>query len=349
MIDLICGARPNFMKVDPIIRSIDREVRLVHTGQHYDYSMSGSFFDQLGIPKPDVNLGVGSSTVTVQTAEIMKAYEPVFLQGKPRAVVVVGDVNSTLACVLTAIRYGTPTVHVEAGLRSFDRRMPEEINRLLTDQISDLLLITSSEARENLLREGRPDDAVKMVGNPMIDTLFRLLPEAASKPVPDEEYGMVTLHRPGNVDDFDRLASILDALAELTPMPLVFPAHPRTVKNIGAWKLNDRIPDNLTIVDPMDYLTFIRHQQQAQVVITDSGGVQEETSVMGVPCVTVRPNTERPVTCTLGTNLLCPEPGDIPGAVRVQMGNRPVEPPVIPMWDGNAGPRIVKEIERLLT
>ena len=348
MIDLICGARPNFMKVDPIIRNLRRDVRLVHTGQHYDYSMSGSFFDQLGLPKPDINLGVGSSTVTGQTADIMKAYEPVFLSDRPEAVVVVGDVNSTLACVLTAVRYGTPTVHVEAGLRSFDRTMPEEINRLLTDQISDLLLITSSEARENLLREGRPEGSIKMVGNPMIDTLLRLLPEAEMLPVPGNGYGLVTLHRPGNVDNGEKLGRILDALAKLSPMPLVFPAHPRTVKNIGKWELDRRVPDNLTIVEPMDYLAFIKHQQQADVVITDSGGVQEETSVMGVPCVTVRPNTERPVTCTLGTNVLCPEPEGICEAVKLQMNKRPEVPPSIPMWDGNAGSRIAEEIERLL-
>ncbi len=348
MKDLICGARPNFMKVDPIIRSLKTPVRLVHTGQHYDYSMSGSFFDQLGLPRPDINLGVGSSTVTVQTAEIMKAYEPVFIQGKPDAVVVVGDVNSTLACVLTAVRYGTPTVHVEAGLRSFDRTMPEEINRLLTDQISDMLLITSSEARDNLLREGRPESAISMVGNPMIDTLFRLLPEAEKIAVPEGDYGLVTLHRPGNVDEREKLGEILRALGSLSPVKLVFPAHPRTVKNMEKWGLSRIIPDNLEIVEPMDYLKFIRHQQGAAVVITDSGGVQEETSVMGVPCVTVRPNTERPVTCTLGTNILCPEPGGISDAVREQIDKRPGEPPVIPMWDGKAGSRIADVIERLL-
>jgi len=348
MIDLICGARPNFMKVDPIIRSMSEEVRLVHTGQHYDYAMSGSFFDQLGLPKPDVNLGAGSSTITVQTADIMKAYEPVFLQGKPDAVVVVGDVNSTLACVLTAVRYGTPTVHVEAGLRSFDRTMPEEINRLLTDQISDLLLITSSEARQNLLREGRPDDAIVMVGNPMIDTLLRLLPEADGIQVPREKFGLVTLHRPGNVDNRELLGSILDSLGVLAPLKLVFPAHPRTLKNIRNWNLQNRVPSNLEMVKPMEYLSFIRHQQEAEVVITDSGGVQEETSVMGVPCVTVRPNTERPVTCTVGTNVLCPDPLEIPEAVRIQIQKRPDTPPVIPMWDGKAGARIALEIERIL-
>ncbi len=348
MIDLICGARPNFMKVDPIIRNLSSKVRLIHTGQHYDYAMSGSFFDQLGLPKPDINLGVGSSTITGQTADIMKAYEPVFLSGKPEAVVVVGDVNSTLACVLTAVRYGTPTVHVEAGLRSFDRTMPEEINRLLTDQISDLMLITSAEAKENLVREGRPDESIIMVGNPMIDTLFRLLPQAEKCSVPDGNFGLVTLHRPANVDNPELLTQILDSLAELAPLPLVFPAHPRTLKNIESWGLKNKVPANLTMVKPMDYLSFIKHQQAAQVVITDSGGVQEETSVMGVPCVTVRPNTERPITCTMGTNVLCLNPRDIPRLVREQIAKRPSGKPAIPMWDGNAGVRIAKEIERLI-
>jgi len=348
MIDLVCGARPNFMKVDPIIRNLSVEVRLVHTGQHYDYSMSGSFFDQLGLPRPDVNLGVGSSTVTVQTADIMKAYEPVFLGGGPEAVVVVGDVNSTLACALTAVRYGIPTVHVEAGLRSFDRSMPEEINRLLTDQISDLLLITSADARANLIREGRPEEAIRMVGNPMIDTLLRLLPAAENLPVPMETYGLVTLHRPGNVDSREKLGRILAALQRLSPMILVFPAHPRTLANIEKWGLKERVSSNLRLVPPMDYLSFIRHQQKAEVVITDSGGVQEETSVLGVPCVTVRPSTERPITCTMGTNVLCLEPEEIPGAVASQINKRPASPPAIPMWDGNAGSRIAFEIERLL-
>ncbi|MCK5133195.1 MAG: UDP-N-acetylglucosamine 2-epimerase (non-hydrolyzing) [Candidatus Sabulitectum sp.] len=348
MIDLICGARPNFMKVDPIIRNLSEKVRLIHTGQHYDYAMSGSFFDQLGLPKPDINLGVGSSTITVQTADIMKAYEPVFLQGKPDAVVVVGDVNSTLACVLTAVRHGTSTIHVEAGLRSFDRTMPEEINRLLTDQISDLLLITSQEARENLLKEGRPDGSIVMVGNPMIDTLLRLLPEADAREVPDDKFGLVTLHRPGNVDDRQLLGKILDSLGMLAPLSLIFPAHPRTLKNIQNWDLQSRVPHNLTMVKPMDYLDFIGHQQAAEVVITDSGGVQEETSVMGVPCVTVRPNTERPITCTLGTNILCPDPLEIPEAVEKQIKKRPAVPPIIPLWDGGAGARIACEIERIL-
>lgn len=348
MIDLICGARPNFMKIDPVIRNLKSDFRLVHTGQHYDHAMSGSFFDQLGLPRPHINLEVGSSTITRQTANIMKAYEPVLTEARPEAVVVVGDVNSTLACVLTAVRHGIPTVHVEAGLRSFDRSMPEEINRVLTDRISDLLLITSAEARQNLLGEGANEEAIAMVGNPMIDTLLRLLPAAGGIETPGGRYGLVTLHRPGNVDSPERLQRILEALGMLGPLELIFPAHPRTQKNISLWGLDGAVPANLRIAPAMDYLTFIRHEQLAEVVITDSGGVQEETTVMGVPCVTVRPNTERPVTCTLGTNILCPLPEDIPASVESQIRKRPPSPPEIPMWDGKAGSRIAEEIERLI-
>ncbi len=249
-------------------------MRLVHTGQHYDYSMSGSFFDQLGLPKPDINLGVGSSTVTGQTADIMKAYEPVFLKGSPRAVVVVGDVNSTLACVLTAVRYGTPTVHVEAGLRSFDRTMPEEINRVLTDQISDLLLITSPEARDNLLREGRSNSAVRMVATDDRHTA-QLLPGR-------RETGTRRGFWPGNPPPPWKCGQQGQACRHPSGSGRAGSASPgvpgpsQNLKNIGKWKLSGMVPDNLTLSEPMDYLSFIRHQQTARVVITDSGGVQEE-------------------------------------------------------------------------
>ena len=351
MLDLICGARPNFMKVDPIIRALDdsSRARLVHTGQHYDHAMSSSFFDQLGLPEPDLNLEVGSHSITVQTAAVMRRYEEVLRPDETEAVLVVGDVNSTLACALVAVRYGIPVVHVEAGLRSFDRRMPEEINRVLTDQISDLLLITSPEARDNLLAEGRPDGSVVMVGNPMIDTMLRLLPAAEERGLqpPDAPYGMVTLHRPSNVDSPERLSSILQALGRIEGYRLLLPAHPRTRKSIERWGLFDQLPAELGILPPMDYLGFLRHQRHASFVITDSGGIQEETSVLGVPCVTVRPNTERPVTVTAGTNVLCPEPADIPGAVSRQTAK--VDGPAeIPMWDGGAGGRIVEAVNRLV-
>lgn len=346
MIDLVCGARPNFMKIDPVVRAGRFPCRIVHTGQHYDYAMSGSFFDQLGLPKPDVSLGCGGGSITSQTARIMEAYEPVLLKGRPGAVIVAGDVNSTLACSLAAVRHRIPVAHLEAGLRSFDRTMPEEVNRVLTDQISDLLLITSPEARENLLREGRPEESIVMVGNTMIDTLFRLLPEAVSRPVPEGAFGLVTLHRPGNVDVPDRLGRILEALGDVA-MPLVFPAHPRTLRNIDEWGLTRLLPPNLGMIPPLDYLAFIAHQKAAAVVITDSGGVQEETSVMGVPCVTVRPNTERPVTIELGTNVLCPEPEGIPSAVEDRLALERF-PRVIPHWDGRAGERAAEAVWKFL-
>jgi UDP-N-acetylglucosamine 2-epimerase (non-hydrolysing) len=351
MLDLICGARPNFMKVDPIIRALDDpdRVRLVHTGQHYDPSMSASFFAQLGLPEPDLNLEVGSHSITVQTALVMQRYEEVLEPEQTEAVVVVGDVNSTLACALVAVRHGIPVVHVEAGLRSFDRSMPEEINRVLTDQIADLLLITSGEARDNLLAEGRPSESIVMVGNPMIDTLLRLLPVAERDGLrpPEGPYGMVTLHRPANVDSPERLAAILRALGGIPDHRLLLPAHPRTEKSIARWGLEDQLSGSLQLVPPMDYLSFLRHQRHAAFVVTDSGGIQEETSVMGVPCVTVRPNTERPVTVELGTNVLCPNPEDIPSMVlnRIARTEGPAE---IPMWDGGAGPRIVRAIRQLV-
>jgi UDP-N-acetylglucosamine 2-epimerase (non-hydrolysing) len=350
MIDIICGARPNFMKVDPIIRNLGSslDVRLIHTGQHYDHAMSQSFFDDLDLPRPDVNLGVGSASITRQTANIMNSYEEVFVQSEPDAVVVVGDVNSTLACALVSVRYHRPVIHVEAGLRSFDRRMPEEINRILTDQLADLLLITSAEGRDNLLSEGRQSHMIKLVGNPMIDTLLRLLPRAGveGSPPPENPFALVTLHRPSNVDERDRLQSILNSLGDLDRLETVFPAHPRTRSNIAAWDIH--VPKRVRMAEPMSYLDFIRMESEASVVITDSGGVQEETSVMGVPCVTVRTSTERPVTLELGTNVLCPDPAGIVDAVAEQMSSRPETPPLIPLWDGRAGVRIAEAIESFI-
>ncbi|MEN8209389.1 MAG: UDP-N-acetylglucosamine 2-epimerase (non-hydrolyzing) [Candidatus Fermentibacteria bacterium] len=350
MIDIVCGARPNFMKVDPIIRNIDPafELRIVHTGQHYDHIMSQSFFDELELPRPDINLEVGSASITVQTATIMKRYEEVILSRMPDAVVVVGDVNSTLACSLTAVRYGIPVIHVEAGLRSFDRDMPEEINRVLTDQLAGLLLITSSEARDNLLAEGKSSEMIRLVGNPMIDTLLRLLPDAmdGGEQLSEEPFALVTLHRPSNVDNPERLGVILEALGGLDDLTVFFPAHPRTLAHIHDWNIT--VPDRITIGKPLTYLNFIRAQAEASVVITDSGGVQEETSVLGVPCVTVRTSTERPVTLELGTNILCPDASGIVEAVEKQIENRPALPPDIPLWDGKAGIRIAASIENYI-
>ncbi len=350
MIDIVCGARPNFMKVDPIIRNIDPafELRIVHTGQHYDHIMSQSFFDELELPRPDINLEVGSASITVQTATIMKRYEEVILRRMPDAVVVVGDVNSTLACSLVAVRYDIPVIHVEAGLRSFDRDMPEEINRVLTDQLAGLLLITSSEARDNLLAEGKSSEMIRLVGNPMIDTLLRLLPIAmdSGEQLSEEHFALVTLHRPSNVDNPERLGAILEALGGLDDMKVFFPAHPRTLAHIFDWNIT--IPDRITIGKPLTYLNFIRAQAEASVVITDSGGVQEETSVLGVPCVTVRTSTERPVTLEVGTNILCPDVSGIVEAAERQIENRPDLPPEIPLWDGKAGIRIAASIENYI-
>lgn len=351
MIDLICGARPNFMKIDPVVRAVrdPSRIRLVHTGQHYDHAMSQSFFDELGLPRPDVNLGVGSASITVQTATVMQRYEESLPEPLPEMTVVVGDVNSTLACALVAVRHGIPVCHVESGLRSGDRTMPEEINRILTDQISDLMLITSPEARENLMTEGRPAQGIVMTGNPMIDTLMRLLPVAREKhpAPPGGPFGLVTLHRPSNVDEPGRLASILSSLAGLSHLRFFFPVHPRTGGNLEQWGLE--VPANVLLGPPMSYLAFTSLESFAEVVNTDSGGVQEETTVLGVPCVTVRPNTERPITVELGTNVLCPDPAGIPDAVARQIGRRPGSPPDIPFWDGRAGGRIASALESFMT
>lgn len=340
------------MKVDPVARQLRGRLRfrLVHTGQHYDHHMSRSFFDQLDLPRPDVNLGVGSASLTTQTALVMQRYEEAAADRALQAVVVVGDVNSTLACALTAVRLGLPVAHVEAGLRSFDRSMPEEVNRVLTDQLSDLLLITSEEARDNLLGEGRPEESIVMVGNPMIDTLKRLLPRSEEGPLqpPEEPFGLVTLHRPSNVDDRERLSEILSALGHLDDFVIVFPAHPRTLQAVQRWGLDGYIPANVRMGGPMDYLSFINHERKAAFVLTDSGGIQEETSVLGVPCVTIRPNTERPVTLTAGTNVLCPDPSQIPERVRRQLEALSGGHCEIPYWDGRAGARIADAIVDLV-
>lgn len=339
------------MKVDPVVRSLPEGLafRLVHTGQHYDREMSQAFFEQLELPAPDINLGAGSASNTEQTARIMIEYEKVLTQGSsglPELVVVVGDVNSTVACALTAARYNVPVAHVEAGLRSFDRRMPEEINRVLTDQIASLLLITSPEARGNLVREGRSSETVVMVGNPMIDTLLRLLPRAreAGARCPSGPFCLVTLHRPSNVDDPARLARIVAAMAATPDVEFLFPAHPRTMAAFEGSGLLSSLPGNLDLRKPMDYLSFIGLEERASAVLTDSGGVQEETSVLGVPCVTLRENTERPVTLSIGTNVLCPEPDELPGVLGEAIARRPAHPASIPFWDGRAGERIARAI-----
>jgi UDP-N-acetylglucosamine 2-epimerase (non-hydrolysing) len=353
----IVGARPNFMKVAPVLAALQPHegVRqtLIHTGQHYDFNMSDVFFQQLGIPQPDVSLGVGSGSHAHQTAEVMSRLEPVLLERKPDVVVVYGDVNSTAAAALVCAKLPIPVAHVEAGLRSFDRTMPEEINRLVTDQLSDFLFTPSQDGDENLLREGIAPEKIHFVGNVMIDTLVRLLPTAeeswpavrarvglTGRRTP--RYALVTLHRPANVDEPARLRKLvatLDAIGE--DVPVLFPVHPRTRQRLQDLGLEPQ-GDAVRVLEPVGYLEFLALQRHASVVVTDSGGIQEETTFLQVPCLTVRENTERPVTLTLGTNLLIGQDmGRLLAEVRRVLddgGRRARQVP--PLWDGRAGERI---------
>lgn len=350
----VVGARPNFMKVAPVYRAIAHypEVRqiLVHTGQHYDLNMSDIFFQQLGLPAPDINLEVGSGSHAVQTAQIMMRFEETVLKEKPYMVLVYGDINSTVAAALVCAKIGIKVAHVEAGLRSFDRTMPEEINRLMTDQIADMLFTPSQDGDENLAREGVAREKVHLVGNVMIDTLVRLLPEAESLwprlssdlNVAERKYGLVTLHRPSNVDDPAMLGQIVSTLGEISrALPIVFPIHPRTRNRITEAKLDVAQNDRLQLIDPIGYLDFLCLQQRAMMLITDSGGIQEETTFLGVPCLTVRENTERPVTVSIGTNILVGQ--DIvrlrteAEAILAGKGKKGTVPP---LWDGHAAERI---------
>jgi UDP-N-acetylglucosamine 2-epimerase (non-hydrolysing) len=352
----VCGARPNFMKIAPLMRAYREYSRVsplvVHTGQHYDHNMSELFFGQLQIPQPDVNLGVGSGSHAVQTAEIMRRFEPVVLEHRPDWVVVVGDVNSTIACGLVAKKLGVSLAHVEAGLRSFDRTMPEELNRLLTDAISDLLFVSEPSGLENLRREGIADEKVHFVGNVMIDTLRANLEHAQRSAILEElgleegHYNVVTLHRPSNVDDAPTFAGIVDALDAIQQdLPTIFPMHPRTVGNLPKLGLAKRFESmrQLRVVEPLGYLDFLRLMADAAVVLTDSGGIQEETTILGVWCLTVRENTERPVTITSGTNTLVgTDPVRIVAAYRRCRAEKLSDPPVPEKWDGQAALRIAK-------
>ncbi|HET7040627.1 MAG TPA: UDP-N-acetylglucosamine 2-epimerase (non-hydrolyzing), partial [Gemmatimonadales bacterium] len=356
---LVAGARPNFMKVAPILRAArdaGAEARLVHTGQHYDAAMSEAFFRDLGLPTPDHHLGVGSGSHAVQTARIMEAFEPVLREERPDWVVVVGDVNSTLACALVAAKLhealGVRVAHVEAGLRSGDWRMPEEVNRVLTDRLSDLLLTPSLDARAHLAAEGIPDERVVFVGNVMIDTLLQQLPAARALGVPARSglvagrYALVTLHRPSTVDDPELLATALDALdAVADEMPVVLPLHPRTRANLERFGLAGRLA-RFHVTEPLGYTEMLGLTDGAAVVLTDSGGLQEETTVLGVPCVTLREQTERPVTLTEGTNRMAPWPlerAGVYGAFRaaLEVGRLAVGAKVPAGWDGHAAERVV--------
>ncbi len=349
----VVGARPNFMKIAPIMWEVQRrsgiDAYLVHTGQHYDQKMSGLFFDELRIPRPNIDLGVGSGSHAVQTAEVMKRFEPVVAEQRPDAVIVVGDVNSTVACALTAVKMGVPVAHVEAGLRSFDRTMPEEINRILTDAISQWLFVTEQAGIDNLRSEGIAEDRVFFVGNVMIDTLLatrqrieasRILEELG---LDERGYGVVTLHRPGNVDDHEVLMGLVGALRRLQrEIPLVFPIHPRTRK---AFEGQFSEMPGLRLTEPLGYLDFMKLIAHARLVLTDSGGVQEETTVLGVPCLTMRKNTERPVTIHQGTNVLVGlKPENIIDVALRTLSTPPQSVRSPEFWDGKAASRILDNL-----
>ncbi len=354
----VVGARPNFMKVAPIHDELTKHDRfasqIVHTGQHYDEEMSDIFFEQLGLPRPDEYLGVGSGDHADQTAEIMKAFKTVVETEAPDLVVVVGDVNSTVACSLVATKRQIPVAHVEAGLRSGDRTMPEEVNRIVTDRIADLLFVTEQSGVDNLRSEGVSDDKIAFVGNVMIDVLVRFREKAAQTPIVNDlgleegNYVVMTMHRPSNVDEKDQLEVVLQTIQQICEeRPLVFPMHPRTearIEEFGLAEELDRI-DGLYVLPPQGYLEFLALMDQAGAVVTDSGGIQEETTFLGVPCITLRPNTERPVTIREGTNeLMGLAPDAVSQRVTERMGQR-MNGQTPELWDGRTAERIVEHIE----
>jgi len=349
----VVGARPNFVKIGPLLREMRRHPAitptLVHTGQHYDEAMSRQFFGDLDLPVPDHDLQVGSGSHAVQTAEVMRRLEPVLTASRPDAVLVVGDVNSTLAAALTAVKLAIPIVHVEAGLRSFDRTMPEEINRLLTDAVADVLFITEEGARANLLREGAAPEKIHFVGNVMADALLASRMRWSASTIVERlrltgrPFAVLTLHRPANVDDPDVLDELLGALRTIgRRLPIVFPVHPRVRARLGADATEAGATRGLVCLPPLGYLDFVALMSRARLVLTDSGGIQEETTMLGVPCLTLRQNTERPVTVSQGTNRVV---GTRPDTVVAEAFRtlddppRPVGPP--PLWDGAAARRIV--------
>ena len=357
----IVGARPNFMKIAPIVREMRRRENefvplIVHTGQHYDEAMSDSFFRDLGIPKPDFHLEIGSHSHAVQTAKIMMAFEPIVLQEKPDWVLVVGDVNSTIACALVCAKLGVKIAHVEAGLRSRDRSMPEEINRILTDSISDLLLTTSADADENLKQEGVADDKIKFVGNVMIDSLFYNLEKSKQSKTRenlnliDKDYAVLTLHRPSNVDDEETLDGLLDAVISISKkIPVIFPVHPRTKASIEYFGFPDAICNSgIKTIEPLGYLDFMNLYSGAKLVLTDSGGLQEETTALGIPCLTLRENTERPITIEMGTNILVGTNADKikQAAFDILENSQTKDKQIPPLWDGRAAERICDALSR---
>jgi UDP-N-acetylglucosamine 2-epimerase (non-hydrolysing) len=356
----VVGARPNFMKIAPVIEEMRRrhtriEPFLVHTGQHYDESMSDSFFEDLQIPRPDINLEVGSGSHSEQTARVMIAFEQVLLKNSADWVVVVGDVNSTMAAAIVAAKHSIRVAHVEAGLRSFDRTMPEEINRVVTDALADLLLTPSRDANDNLIREGINPEKIRLVGNVMIDTLYRNLERARGSTILTRlglragHYCAMTLHRPSNVDDKATLTGILAALKIIGErFPVVFPVHPRTRDRLQEFGLSDQIRNNrsLVLTEPLGYLDFLHLYSNSRLMLTDSGGVQEETTVLGIPCLTLRKNTERPITVTEGTNrVVGSDPETIKREALAALERPAGEPRVPELWDGQTAARIVDAIE----
>ncbi len=349
----VAGARPNFMKIKPVLDALESEgaeTVLVHTGQHYDAAMSDVFFEELGIRAPDHHLGIGSGSHAVQTAKVMEAFEPLVESVAPDVVVVVGDVNSTMACALVAAKMPPAVAHVEAGLRSRDWSMPEEVNRVVTDRVADYLLAPSQDGVDNLLAEGAESDRVHLVGNVMVDTLLSNLDRARQRPVLDAlgldgNYGLVTLHRPANVDDAEVLSGLVEALGTVAAdLPLVFPVHPRTRQWLDA--SDEPLPPGVRLIDPLGYLDFIALEASARLVLTDSGGIQEETTVLGVPCLTLRDNTERPITVSEGTNqVVGRDPCRIVEAAQAVLRDgvtkrRPS------LWDGRAAERIATVLLR---
>jgi UDP-N-acetylglucosamine 2-epimerase (non-hydrolysing) len=359
-IHLIAAARPNFMKIAPLYHALRQtdwaEPVIVHTGQHYDINMSDAFFTDFRLPDPHIHLGVGSGTHAQQTGRVMIAYEEILMNTPPDMVVVVGDVNSTVAATLAAVKLGIPTAHLEAGLRSFDRTMPEEINRLVTDALADLLWTPSPDGDENLGREGVSPEKIERVGNIMIDALEMLRSRIEAEQVWREyglesgQYGLITLHRPSNVDDRGVLKKICDVIGKITDrLPCVFPVHPRTRKNLEAFGC---MPDlaartGLIILEPLSYIPFMNLVFHSRMLITDSGGVQEESTYLGVPCLTLRPNTERPVTLTEGSNQLC-TPADLEPRVNRILDGAPRKGRKPEMWDGKTAERVVASIRRHL-
>jgi UDP-N-acetylglucosamine 2-epimerase (non-hydrolysing) len=360
----VVGARPNFMKVAPLDRAFKLhnrffEHQIVHTGQHYDVNMSDAFFHDLEMPQPTYFLGVGSGSHAEQTAKIMLEFEKVCIQAKPDLVIVVGDVNSTIACALTAIKLGIKVAHVEAGLRSGDRSMPEEINRIATDSICDYCFVTEQSGYDNLIKEGKNPDSVFLVGNTMIDSQYFTIEKAKKSEILSKlnliakEFILVTLHRPSNVDAQEQLRSILEIFSEFSSQrKIVFPVHPRTRKNISQFGLDYLVGNNqnIKLTEPLGYIDFLCLMMNSDFVLTDSGGIQEETTALSVPCITARTTTERPVTLIMGTNkLIKPSPDEIRKTIQEFIrGERPTAKEQVPLWDGHASDRIVKKLREII-